>query len=539
MSLFFVSNLCCNDQTCSERRQWSGQNIDTLGTNADSSSALAVIGRESPQGLGICAVKQQQKYAVHSSSKRSTPNAASTPSLSSSKLERQRSGQSVSDAALEVGARCESRPRSVISTAYSFDDLEESRGEGVGDASGRGEKSRFGRLDMQTLSEHEGAVNKLWTSRESNLLLSASNDGTIRIWGGRGTCSRAVLDTGHFSTAGASEEQIRGRTVRQEDAKRDSSTLKVNHLWAEEGLDSIWGGCSDYNLRVWNGGEGRALRFIKGHDDIITCMDGGCLVGGIQSLALVATGSADKTVRVFDVRSKKPQVFIFRGHTDAVLAVKMGDGGRTLLTGGKDKSIRIFDLRAGRLRVSLDKHFGAVSAFRLIADMQLGKSGEGSGFVSGGRDSMINVWTMAGDHVATQAAHRNFLSRFSTSANEDLSCPHFLTTGADATVKIWDARRIRQVGEVKTGPVTDVVYHSGRSFATTSPTGLVRQWATATTGSAGEPLSSRSSSAASTREWTATDLAQHSSACTDLVSSASLLASASKSGQICRWSSSS
>ena len=62
---------------------------------------------------------------------------------------------------------------------------------------------------------------------------------------------------------------------------------------------------------------GRGLRLLKGHEDAVTVLEGMDSIGGVGgggagSYCLVASGSADRTARVWDSRAKKAQAFIFR-----------------------------------------------------------------------------------------------------------------------------------------------------------------------------------------------------------------------------------
>ena len=82
--------------------------------------------------------------------------------------------------------------------------------------------------------------------------------------------------------------------------------IRVSNFWAQSGCETIWAACSDCVVRVWNGSDGRALRALRGHEDNVTAMEGLNNQGNLQSSScLVATGSTDKTVRVWDVRARK------------------------------------------------------------------------------------------------------------------------------------------------------------------------------------------------------------------------------------------
>jgi WD40 repeat protein len=258
------------------------------------------------------------------------------------------------------------------------------------------------------LDEHNGNITRLKIPKRtsSNLLLSSSTDGTIRFWASGEANSRMVLDVNSFnissslsigkpdiqpmSTSGGDSrperrismgaktgtpilagngddelDSVRGGTAYIPPATAvipihplSAKGTKILHLWAEENCESVWASCNDNHVRVWNGNEGKPMRLLKGHEDIITCLEGldpyTSSASGISSSnaftssVLVATGSSDRTIRLWDLRAKKTQVFVFRGHGDNVLTVKWAESGRALISGGKDKTIRIWDTRAGR-----------------------------------------------------------------------------------------------------------------------------------------------------------------------------------------------
>lgn len=370
----------------------------------------------------------------------------------------------------------------------------------------------------QVINEHQTTVTKLYVMRRSQLLISASADGTVRGFGPEGD-SRFTFETSFLSSEALVSEAV--QPTRRANAPLSPIPIKVTQLWGDEQGENVWGGCADYNLRVWSLSEGRPLRFIKAHEDAINSMDG-LSSGTVQNVTLVATGSADRTVRLFDYRAKKPMVIMFRGHNDSVLTVKMVDGGRTIISGSKDKTIKLFDTRTGRARTSLEKHFGAVTCIRPVSDLQASKDGGlVPGFVSGGRDSIMNAWSFSGDNIATQPAHRGTLTRISNVCEGSASV--FMTAGADAVVKLWEAKRLRPLCEVKTGPVTDLVSQSN-AFVTSATSGQVKLWTPTPTNET------------KSREWICQEMAQMSGPCTDLVMGADFVAASSKTGQIMRWS---
>lgn len=81
----------------------------------------------------------------------------------------------------------------------------------------------------------------------------------------------------------------------------------------------------------------------------------------------LATGSSDKTVRLWDVQSGEC-VRIFIGHRSMVLSLAMSPDGRYMASGDEDGIIMLWDLSSGRCVSPLTGHSSCVwtLAFRLV-----------------------------------------------------------------------------------------------------------------------------------------------------------------------------
>ena len=497
---------------------------------------------------------------------------------------------------------------SASSADASLDDREEMGGLGT---SALGTVSEGGAFASPTvMEEHTCAVTRLRCARRFHLLLSSSSDGTVRMWTPGETRSRLVLDCATFAQLVGETDGTPGKA---EGAASSSSggggggggggfdagkRVRVTNFWTQAGCETVWAACSDHAVRVWSGADGRPLRALRAHEDSVTAIEGLNNQGNVQgSACLVATGSADKTVRVWDVRAKKAQVFTFRGHTDSVLTLRFsegggddaggdggggGEGGKILVSGGKDKTIRIWDMRGGRLRATLEKHFGSVGSVRFVPPGATG-AGPGPGlgvggstFVSGGRDSIINLWDDSGDCIGAQAGHRGaatFFSDFSytfnlksskpaSSRHSTLGSPVMLSSGADNIIKVWDMKRFRAVSEIHVGagggPLTKAVW-AGAGALVSASGGTIRLWEYASAaaadgatalgggfdgdgemgagaeGFAAGGVAAGSGGGGGGGEWRGKTLASHAQTCTDLISTDTFVASTSKSGQIMCW----
>ena len=61
----------------------------------------------------------------------------------------------------------------------------------------------------------------------------------------------------------------------------------------------------------------------------------------------LASGSGDKTIKLWDVATGKEQATL-KGHTDWVTSVAFSPDGKTLASGSEDKTIKLWDVATGK-----------------------------------------------------------------------------------------------------------------------------------------------------------------------------------------------
>ena len=336
----------------------------------------------------------------------------------------------------------------------------------------------------ETLRGHEGSLTTAGYSTDGTRIVTASIDGTARVWDPGGPGETIVLE-GHDDIVVAATFSPDGSTVatasfdgtaRTWDAKTgepiavlrhgggavrdvdfnpegstvvtvgdegsaitwDAKTGKRLHTFSghtgpifdvgfDPAGDVIVTASDDGTARLWDTMSGRSLHTLKGHRD------------GLYRARFspdgneVVTASEDGTAKVWDVETGG-LIATLKGATSAVADASFSPDGRSVVTASDDEVARVFDARSGLLQASLRGHQGEVTTASFNA--------AGTLIVTAGADGTARVWdAVDGVAVAVLRGHDGEVADASFSADG----ARVVTAGTDGTARIWDVSSGRTV----------------------------------------------------------------------------------------------
>ncbi|CAJ0634452.1 13909_t:CDS:10 [Entrophospora sp. SA101] len=175
--------------------------------------------------------------------------------------------------------------------------------------------------------------------------------------------------------------------------------------------------------------------------------------------SMFATGSADKTINVFDTETGNVKQTLTGPH-QSIMHVSFNNTNEAIVCASSDNVARVWSLNTGRIAFTLTSHLGKVYSARFNCDS--------TRVITGSHDRTIKVWDI----------QRGYCSRTIyaySSCNDVVSLDDYGTTLAsghlDNSLRFWDVKSgkdIKELTNIHLGQITSVCLSPDRTKVLTN-----------------------------------------------------------------------
>ena len=185
----------------------------------------------------------------------------------------------------------------------------------------------------------------------------------------------------------------------------------------------------------------------------------------------LASGTADDTLRRWDLRGTSPTATVLTEHSDWVRSVAFSPDGMHLASGSSDHTLRLWDLSGTSPTASvLTGHTDSVTSVAFSPD--------GMHLASGSNDNTLRLWDLSGTSptASVLTGHSNWVRSVAFSPDGR----HLASGSSNGTLRLWDLSGTSPTASVLTGHtdwVTSVAFSpDGRHLASGSNDHTLRLW---------------------------------------------------------------
>ena len=211
--------------------------------------------------------------------------------------------------------------------------------------------------------------------------ITASNDNTVKRWnlpGASELMEKASMTLRNSSTQGMGDADSSSIILELrvfESAKAHDKDINVVRVAPNDSLVAT--GSQDKTVKIWDANDLSLRGTLRGHKRGVW----DCQFSSYDRV--IATSSGDKTVKLWSLTDYSC-VRTFQGHLSTVLRVRFLCGGLQLVSSGSDGLVKLWTIRTNECEGTMDGHRDKIWALDLSPD--------GTTLVSGGADSKIAVW---------------------------------------------------------------------------------------------------------------------------------------------------
>jgi len=287
-------------------------------------------------------------------------------------------------------------------------------------------------MEVRTMTGHGGDVRTVLFSPNGEWIISGGADKTIMIWNLDGTLLQSIK--GHTA-------DIRSISINAEATLLASgSGDNILKLWRIQQVffdsESIEPEPTNYRIEI------EEIFSIEAHSSAIRSV---CFS---HDGLMLATGSADKKIKIWDLKGRELQVL--KGHNDAVRSVSFSPDDQSVISASLDCTVRHWHIHS-RAQQTLHGHQAAVRTVAVSPDGQM--------IVSGSLDDQIKIWDLHGNLLETIVGDHDILSvKFSPDGKK------LLVGSGDSVISLWAIDECNKIKN-KMGDRQPIQKFSGHSTA--------------------------------------------------------------------------
>lgn len=252
-----------------------------------------------------------------------------------------------------------------------------------------------------TIAAHEGGVRAVAFSPDDRILLTAGDDGLVKVW-----------------------ESSSGRELGRLAGHQYARVLDVS--FAPSGRTVATAG-TDGEVILWDAESFQELQRFTGHIGTVTALD------FTEDGKTLVTAGEDKSIRVWDVGGEKAALVLY-GHTDVIESLACASQGTLMASASSDRTVRLWDLSSDG---SCIMRFNCEHRMFAVAFAQ-----NKPWVVAVGENHVMKIWNTE----THECLHTSSSCRAPWTACHGVAfCPEDLTLATacvDQTVKLWEVASI-------------------------------------------------------------------------------------------------